>query len=551
MRFLRSIAAAIFAAASFAVICISAASAADDRRVALVIGNSNYSEVPELANPVNDATAMSEALKKLGFDTTLITNVTKNEFEAKLGEFGEKAADSDLALVFYAGHGMEMDGQNYLIPTDAKLKTDRNVRLETVSLDNVLATIDDARKLKIVLLDACRDNPFAVKMKRAIGKRAIGRGLAEIEVEPNVLVSYAAAPGQQASDGDGGHSPYTEALLAHIATPGMEINKLFRTVASAVRRKTNGEQIPYETGRLPEEDFYFNAASNGQQSLTADQTAAAFDWERIKDSRSKAVLKAFIEKYSGDAIYRTMAEEQLALLVKPENPVTTTRDAAPEMPCDRLAASSSDRERIASVTGVSYDDLDAGAAISACEEALAKYPEEPRFLFQLGRAEDKRGNYKAALGWYEKAAKFDHRLAIANIGVLYHYGQGVAQNYDQAIAYYRRAADAGDAIAMANLALLYERGEGVKMDLKEALVWYRKAAAEGDAIAMNQIGIFYERSLGVPQDFKEAVSWFRKSAERGEPKAMKNLAELYRTGLGVPKDEVEARRWEKKAKAAQ
>src|SRR5258705_13481776 len=163
-----------------------------EKRVALVIGNSAYQKVAKLPNPANDATAIAAMLKAAGFDSVESKlNVPAGDLRRTLREFGNKSRDADIAVVYYAGHGIELDGTNYLIPVDATLETDADVLDETVPLDRVLFAVEPARQLRLVILDACRDNPFAKTMKRTIASRAIGRGLAKIEpTSPNTMIAF-------------------------------------------------------------------------------------------------------------------------------------------------------------------------------------------------------------------------------------------------------------------------------------------------------------------------------------------------------------------------
>lgn len=242
------------------------------RRVALVIGNSAYRSVTALPNPTRDAQKVADTLRNIGFDSvTLATDVTHDRLIEVLGEFARQAKSADWALVYYAGHGVEMNGVNYLIPVDAKLATDRV--LETVGLDQVMASMAGAKKLKLVLLDACRSNPFAAKAGQSTGRqlvvarpatgaplnaRAIGRGLAKVDVTGATLVEFAAKDGQVALDGQGGDSPFAVAVVQRIATPNVEISKVFRLVRDDVMEATAGRQEPYTYGSLPgSEDFYF------------------------------------------------------------------------------------------------------------------------------------------------------------------------------------------------------------------------------------------------------------------------------------------------------
>ena len=164
-------------------------------------------------------------------------------------------------MVYYAGHGLEVGGVNYLIPVDAKLETDRDVALEAVSLEQVLSAVEAARKIKLIVLDACRDNPFAAQMRRTLATRSVGRGLSRIEPEGATLVVYAAKHGQTALDGEGGNSPFASAMVRRIGTPDVEINKIFRLIRDDVLEATAGRQEPFTYGSLPgREDFYFVSA---------------------------------------------------------------------------------------------------------------------------------------------------------------------------------------------------------------------------------------------------------------------------------------------------
>jgi tetratricopeptide (TPR) repeat protein len=231
------------------------------RRVALVIGNSSYAAVPALPNPRRDAQAIAEALRSVGFETvTLARDLPRDKLVDALRAFATDAERADWGVIYYAGHGIEVGGVNYLIPVDARLISDRDAQFEAVSLDQVLGAVEGARKLRLVLLDACRENPFARQIRRTAAARSVGRGLARIEPGPGTLVAYAARDGQVALDGDGQNSPFTSALLKRLKDPGLEINKLFRLLHDDVMEATDNRQEPYTYGALPgREDFFFVA----------------------------------------------------------------------------------------------------------------------------------------------------------------------------------------------------------------------------------------------------------------------------------------------------
>jgi tetratricopeptide (TPR) repeat protein len=239
---------------------ITTPSAGAGRRVALVIGNAAYRSVAALPNPRADAAAIAGALRQVGFQVVrLEQDLPRDKLIDALRTFAREADSADWALVYYAGHGIEANGTNYLVPVDAKLEVDRDIEYETVPLNQVLNTVEGARKLKIVLLDACRDNPFARQMRRTTATRSIGRGLARVEPEGGTLVAYAARDGQIALDGSGANSPFVAALVKHLPTPGVEISKLFRLVHDDVLAATGRKQEPYVYGALSGEDFFFVA----------------------------------------------------------------------------------------------------------------------------------------------------------------------------------------------------------------------------------------------------------------------------------------------------
>jgi uncharacterized protein YraI len=288
-----------------------------DVRVALVIGNSAYQAATRLPNPSNDAKAIADKLTAMGFDVMLREDLDGQSFRVALGEFTEKAQQADIALFFYAGHGIEFNGENYLIPIDAQMRSEATAQFETVELQQVVGAVNASRKLGVVLLDACRDNPFANSMQRRNGTRSTSRGLAPIslEGESGVLVSFAAQPGDTADDGTGKHSPYTTALLEVIDQPGLEVGRMFRAVRARVREQTGGRQVPMEHTELPDEDIYFVAANASpgpatpavQPTIPATQPTPQPAPPQVEDpllvyltavqKQDRAALEDFIRRY--------------------------------------------------------------------------------------------------------------------------------------------------------------------------------------------------------------------------------------------------------------
>jgi uncharacterized caspase-like protein len=228
------------------------------KRIALLIGNGGYQHVPTLPNATNDATALAAALRNAGFQSvTLKTDLKRDEIMAALSDFARAADSADWAVVYYSGHGIEYRGANYLIPIDARLLVDRDIDLEAVDIGKVMSTVEGAKRLRLIILDACRNNPFLDSMKRTIATRAVTRGLAPVEPDAGSLIVYAAKHGETALDGDGNDSPFA-ALINRLQTPNLEIRRLFDLVRDDVLASTNKRQQPFTYGSLSgSEDFYF------------------------------------------------------------------------------------------------------------------------------------------------------------------------------------------------------------------------------------------------------------------------------------------------------
>lgn len=231
---------------------LSCAPAICGTRVALVIGNSSYANAPGLRTPAHDALAMGELLKGIGFDRVdLRQDLSGADLRLALRTFSETAMDADIAVVFYAGHGIEVGGINYLVPVDAALRKDIDVEDQAVSLDRVLDSLAPAKKLRLVILDACRDDPFASKMSGAIASRSAGRGLAMVDPPgTRTLIAFAARAGSTSVDGNGTNSPYTTALLKNIGTPGLDIRLALGRVRDEVLLETGRKQEPFVYGAL-------------------------------------------------------------------------------------------------------------------------------------------------------------------------------------------------------------------------------------------------------------------------------------------------------------
>lgn len=280
------------------------AAAADEKRIALVIGNGQYDFVTNLSNPANDAADLTKTLKRMGFEVTSGVNLDYRQMRLALRDFAEDAEDADMVLVYFAGHGIEIENTNYLIPVNAELRRDTDVEFEAIRLDAVVNALSASDGLKIVLVDACRNNPFLSEMLVSSATRSIGRGLGRIDPS-GVVVGYAARGGTLALDGDGRNSPYAAALLKHIEEPGLELGKLFRKVRDTVFQSTGGYQEPFIYGSLPGDDIFLIPPTEPEpatvevaaaQSLPLNDTIFS-DFARADRFNTVYSWNQFIKKY--------------------------------------------------------------------------------------------------------------------------------------------------------------------------------------------------------------------------------------------------------------
>jgi hypothetical protein len=267
-------------------------SLAQSKRVALVIGNSEYKHTPRLENPRNDAGDMAATLKKLGFAVIEGRDLDKAAMDRAIRDFAEALGGAQVGLFFYAGHGLQVGGQNYLAPIDAKLTTASAVDFEMVRLDLVHRTMERETSTNIIIMDACRDNPLARNLARALGTRStqIGRGFAAVESGEGTLISYSTQPGNVALDGKGRNSPYTAALLKHVATPGDDLPTILINVRNDVMRETERRQVPWEHSAMTAKFYFIPPRPTGQQ--------VEFQfWTSVKDSTNPAVLGTYLDRY--------------------------------------------------------------------------------------------------------------------------------------------------------------------------------------------------------------------------------------------------------------
>jgi uncharacterized caspase-like protein len=325
---------------SLICMALSASAAKADRRVAFVVGNGTYKNVAQLPNPPIDARAMASTLRNVGFEVIEGSNLTRDQMTEKLLDFGRKAQGSDIAVFYYAGHGIAVSGSNYLLPIDADIKSEMDVKLgAAINIDLTLdQTMGDA-KVKLVFLDACRDNPFAAKIKSNSPTRSVNvqSGLAEMKSGEGTLIAFATGPGQTALDGqEGSNSPFTRALIDNITKPGIEIQQAMTSVRAQVNEETRKGQLPWGHTNLigavylnPAQTQVANAAPTATAATpaasgTSDSANVELEfWRSVKESNKPEELNAYLTAYPNGQ-FRSLALARIAAIQS--GPSTTTRN---------------------------------------------------------------------------------------------------------------------------------------------------------------------------------------------------------------------------------
>lgn len=371
-------------------------------RVALVIGNSAYVHAPTLKNPVNDARDVAEALKRLGFAVHLGTDLGTDAMRELLRDFSRDAEGAELALFFYAGHGLQVDGRNFLVPVDAALERESDLDFAAVELQLVLRQLERSSAHSIILLDACRDNPFETALARSMGAArstgALGRGLAPVDSMGGALIGFATDPGAVAYDGAGDNSPFAAALLAHLETPGLEVNALMTRVRADVVAATDRLQRPWSTSSLLDEVYLMPAAPTAE---TADPllTEVAM-WQAADQAGTTEALQNYLDAYP-DGLFSDMARDRLeevtrladlGAMVEPVEPEPVVRTEGGEKASEAPAPTCPDCPAFVTLPGGAFT-----MGSSAPEATAAEGPPTPITLtpFRLSATEVTIGQFRA------------------------------------------------------------------------------------------------------------------------------------------------------------
>lgn len=413
-----------------ALLAVSSAVAAASTRMALVIGMGDYQNITPLDNTRNDARAVGDTLERIGFDVTRVEDAGQDSIRAALDQFAFDSQVADVALIYFAGHGVELDGVNYLVPVDVQPTSVDSIKDQSVTLKRMLDTVDDARKIRIVILDACRDNPFTGDLSQSAAPagsttsgQAAGGGLAPAEPDPDTLVVFAARDGQVAFDGAGDHSPFANALMAAFAEPGLEIGLMFRKVRDLVRQQTGNRQQSYTYGSLSSQSVYFIDPEDRPKATTA--VAGAAQELRLDDLEQ---LVALADRTEDDSMAtRSMKRVASILLNEP------------------------DSARYDPVRGLDYLRKAADAG-------------DPEAMFELARFYEKGIhvpiNDAQALAYFRRSADANYALALNDLGFMYAQGLlGLQQDYTQAFQLFEAAAQERHPQALFNFAVLIDQGQ--------------------------------------------------------------------------------------------
>ncbi len=380
------------------VVCGSAALA--EKRVALVIGNSAYQNAGRLPNPARDADAVAEMFKKAGYDVSLLKDAGNLEFKRNIRKFEDAASDADIAVVFYAGHGIEIGGTNYVIPTDAKLASDRDAPDEAIELTRIIQSVDGAKRLRLVILDACRDNPFLATMKRQRqALRQVASGLGPVgDVGSETLVAYAAKQGLTAEDGKGDHSPFTTAILHNLPEPGLDIRLAFGRVRDEVLKITSNRQEPYVYGSLGGSNVAIVPAPEKTTAApqVVDQDKMRADYELVmkvyEKVGSRTPLKVFLEQYPA-GLYSELVREQLNQLDKQEKLALATGPSATQSPRGPTLTDPAKNQQLAAIPqkeppspaqpspdNLAWDEVKDSTDPDALRRFIQRFRDSPRML---------------------------------------------------------------------------------------------------------------------------------------------------------------------------
>jgi hypothetical protein len=484
-----------------AVALFLAPSIAAAKQLAIVVGNNDYTEVPPLAAGVNDAHAIRDGLKAVGFDVELVENGTKRQMSRAFSKVESRIEPGDTVVFHFSGHGFEIDGQNWLLPIDIPAAREGEAGLIKDEAFNAADIIERFRTKGagrvVAILDACRNNPFAKTGTRALSGT---RGLARMDASGGVFIMFSAGAKQEALDrlmpGDPEKtSIFVRSFVPLIPRSDMTLIDIAKETQERVRglaQSVGHEQIP----------AYYDGIV-GRVTLTGAPTVTA------------PVTKTDI----------IAAQRPAVAAARPADvaPARAPEVTSPEIEaCDRAAASPRDPEKPANIPGIEYEALAAQAGVAACRKAADIAGAPRRIFFQLGRSYAKMRNDRDGILNYIKASDLKHPPAMHNLGILTAEGKGIKRDYSTARVLFEGAAVGGVSESLNQIGRLFELGLGTPRDYSKAMFYYQKAIEAGNDSAYSRLGALYVNGLGVPKDGRKACEYFSTGAKMGHPDASAN-----------------------------
>ena len=478
-----------------------------DQRIALVIGNSKYAESP-LINPTNDARAMTEALTSLGFNVTHLHDATLQQMNDAARQFGDRLRAGGVGLFFYAGHGMQIRGKNFLIPVGSDIKREDEVQYKAFDANQLLDKMESAKNpINIVILDACRNNPFARSF------RSSATGLAQMEAPVGTYVAFSTAPGRVASDGDGANGLFTQHLLTSLRTPGRKVEDIFKQVRIGVMQDSGGQQIPWDSSSLTG-DFYFARADSAAPPA------------RPAESGTRVVQQSTRPAPSSDSANRLAQQSQstssAAVPSPPVGPVQqTSRPSPPPAPASPAASA------------LSTQIVPAMAATNQKTEPPAAESSKPARAPARVTPPEKAPTTEKMMLAKANTAPATTPPAVQGGDDAYKRGLEAYKKGEMQSAYdlFAQAADQGNAGAQYEVAMFQKSGRNpVKQDVAAARRWFTRAAEQNNTNAQYELGQMYEQGVGGEKSCKDAEKWFRRAAEKSHTEAMMQLGWVYLRG---------------------
>ncbi len=552
-----------------------------ENRIALVIGNGGYQQLARLPNAVSDAQLIDKSLTSVGFKTILITDGTRQQMVQSMKTFMEAVTPETSVLVYYAGHGIQFGEENYLIPTDSQLSSASDLPLEAFSRRMITEQLERAHpRIAILVLDACRNNPLKRKGAARAGEDQPAPGLAKATGPLGTFIAFATAPGQVATDGAKGNSPFTRALADLMTAPGLPIEQVFKRVRERVIDQTFGKQVPWDNSSLTR-DFFFVEAFAGLPKFNPEASADAQAWQVAANEDIAASYETYLKSYPQGLFadlaqmrldsfrqdVKPKAEQQVASLTRDRKinaaDDLTTWNAIPEKgrpeqyrdylekfpdgvfsKLARLRLEDVSRSNLSEVTGIT-------TKITPNYEEFAENPLYPEITDCDREAGHVQEIADPSVGVYFKQIVPERAVPAClsalkqypdSLRILMNYGRAIdaAGRHDEAREIYKSGAAAGFPIAFRSLGDVYRDGRGIEKNLNEARYWYVLGAAKKNVFAEFNLAVIYENGMGVEANPQKAAYWLWRAAKQGFAPAMEKLSAYYLDGKVLTKDPVQA-----------